>query len=104
MNPIYYLKALEPYLHLTNHFVLKINNKFMVFTTHPVNGLKNTLISNINIAGKTQPQYIVENIHIVDLTKMNFKVSELGAKFYLKYFTDLQPMVEKMQLITEKLT
>lgn len=105
MNPIYWLTAIKPYKHLSNHFILLKNDKFMVFTSSPVKGLKNHLISNaFNIEGRPDPQYLVENIHTLDLPRMTVKVAEKGVAFYAKHYPELSKFLEKMQPVVEKIS
>lgn len=98
MNPLYWLevaKTARYAKHLSNHYILKVQNKFMVFTSKPIP--KTHLVSNWeNIMGESKPQYICETIHTFDPTHMTVKIVEKGAMFYIKNQEVLEPFIIKL--------
>lgn len=98
MNPIYWLEIINPsraVKHLSNHFILKSKEKFMVFTTKPVDGLTSHLISQQNIVGRNENQYLIEQIHQMQ-PNYYINLAEKGATFYLMHQDKLQPLLEKL--------
>ncbi|RYX79867.1 hypothetical protein EON71_00140 [bacterium] len=101
-SPIHLLRFLKTVkTKIDGHFILKIENKFMVFTSKPINGLVCHKVSETNIKGQPKAQYIAENVHTYDPSLHKLTQTNDCNVFYSSNNKELLSYEQKLKLISE---
>lgn len=82
---------------IDGHFILKSKEKFQVFTSKPLTNIKCQKVSDTNIKGEPNPQYLACNVIKFDPTLHKLSQTKECHTYYNDHRKELDPFEKSLE-------